>query len=53
MTSDHDHIYMIGRYGQGQHAHVTLRTQGQSQGHQGRFGYLKFSHVLRTPPLIH
>ena len=37
MTSDHDHIYMVGRYRQGQHAHVTLRTQGQSQGHQGRF----------------
>ena len=37
MTSDYVHIYMVGRYRQGQHAHVTLRTRGQSQGHQGHF----------------
>ena len=40
MTSDHDHIYMVGRYGQGQHAPMTSRSQGQSQGHQGRFHFI-------------
>ena len=44
MTSDHDHICMVGRYGQGQHTQVTSRSQGQSQGHQGRF---RFWPILR------
>ena len=39
MTSDHDHIRMVGRYGQGQHTPMTSRSQGQSQGHQGRFRF--------------
>ena len=39
MTSDHDHIRMVGRYGQGQHTRVTSRSQDQSQGHQGRFRF--------------
>ena len=44
MTSDHDHISMVGRYGQGQHNPMTSRSQGQSQGHQGRF---RFWPILR------
>ena len=45
MTSDHHHIYMVGRYRQGQHTLVTLRSQGQSQGHQGHFRFLvDFTH---------
>ena len=44
MTSDHDHICMVGRYGQGQHNPMTSRSQGQSQGHQGRF---RFWPILR------
>ena len=43
MTSDRDHIRMVGRYGQGQHTHVTSRSQGQSQGHQGRFQFPVFT----------
>ena len=50
MTSDHHHIYMVGRYRQGQHTLVTLRSQGQSQGHQSHFRFLadftRFSYLL-------
>ena len=52
MTTDHDHIYMVGRYGQGQHTHVTSRSQGQSQGHQGRFRIPVFSHIFANSSLI-
>ena len=40
MTSDLHQIDMVGRYGQGQHTLVTVRSQGQSQGHQGHFRFL-------------
>ena len=53
MTTDHDHIRMVGRYGQGQHTPMTSRSQGQSQGHQGRFRFFcRFRTFLRTPPTI-
>ena len=39
MTSDHHHIQMVGRYGQGQQTPMTSRSQGQSQGHQGHFRF--------------
>ena len=51
MTSDHDHIRMVGRYGQGQLTPMTSRSQGQSQGHQGRFRFLPFSHVFANSSL--
>ena len=34
-----DHIRVIGRYGQGQHPILTSRSQGQGQGHEGRFRF--------------
>ena len=40
MTCNHHHIYMVGRYRRGQHTLVTLRSQGQSQGHQGHYRFL-------------
>ena len=40
MTFNLDHIYIIGRYRQGQHTLMTSRSQGQSQGHEGHFCYL-------------
>ena len=40
MTSDIDHIHIINRYRQGQHTLVTSRSQGQCQGHEGRFRVL-------------
>jgi len=36
MTSNIDHIHIIGRYSQGQHTLVTSRSQGQCQGQEGR-----------------
>ena len=36
MTFDHHHIEMVGRYKQGQHTPVTLRSQGQIQGHKNK-----------------
>ena len=36
MTSDLHQNYIISRYSQGQHTLVTSRSQGQSQGHEGR-----------------
>ena len=39
MTFNHDHIKVIGRYGQGQHPILTSRSQGQGQGHEGRFRF--------------
>ena len=36
MTSNIDHIHIIGRYSQGQHSLVTSRSQGQCQGQEGR-----------------
>ena len=42
MTPDHHHIHMVGRYRQGQHADMTSRSQGQSQGHQGHFRFWTF-----------
>ena len=32
-----DHIWVIGKYGQGQHPILTSRSQGQ--GHEGRFRF--------------
>ena len=53
MGSDHHHIYMVGRYRQGQHTLVTLRSQGQSQGHQGHFRFLAdFTHFFLSPPTV-
>ena len=53
MTSNYHHIYMVGRYKQGQHTHVTLRSQGQSQGHQGHFRILAdFTHFFLSPPSV-
>ena len=40
MTFNLDHIYIIGRYRQGQHTLMTSRSQGQSQGHEGHFRFL-------------
>jgi len=40
MTSNIDHIHIIGRYSQGQHTLVTSRSQGQCQGQEGRCRFL-------------
>ena len=40
MTLDLGHIHIIGRHRQGQHTLVTSRSQGQIQGHEGRFRFL-------------
>ena len=40
MTFDSHHIHIIGRHRQGQHTLVTSRSQGQIQGHEGRFRFL-------------
>ena len=45
MAPDHHHIHMVGRYRQGQHADMTSRSQGQSQGHQGHFRFLPILRV--------
>ena len=42
MTPNHHHIHMVGRYRQNQHADMTSRSQGQSQGHEGHFRFLPF-----------
>ena len=34
-----DQIKVIGRYGRGQHLILTSRSQGQGQGHEGRFRF--------------
>ena len=41
MTSDLHHIHIIGWYGQVQHSLMTSRSQGQSQGHEGRFRFFR------------
>ena len=38
------HIEMVGKHTQGQHTPVALRSQGQSEGHNGRF---RFWPILR------
>ena len=45
ITFDHGHFNMIGRYRQNKHTLVTLRSQGQSQGHQGQ------SHMPNKKPI--
>jgi len=45
MTSDLHQNHIIGRYSQGQHTLVTSRSQGQSQGHEGR---LRFFHIFSS-----
>ena len=40
MTLDLCHIHVIGRHRQGQHTLMTSRSQGQIQGHEGRFRFL-------------
>ena len=52
MTSDHDYIHMVGRYGQDQHTHVTSRSQGQSQGHQSCFRFPVFCVFFANSSLI-
>ena len=53
MASDHHHIYIVGRYRQGQHILVTLRSQGQSQGHQGHYRFLAdFTRFSLSPPTV-
>ena len=50
MTFDHHHIGMVGRYGQGQHTLVTLRSKSRSQR---SFPYFdRFYAFSQTPPTV-
>ena len=50
MTFDGHYIHSIDRYRQGQHTLLISRSQGQSQGHEGRLRF--FDNFARFHELL-